>query len=730
MKKHLAIDGQNVILVAHEPPGSEHLGIRMVAAALAEAGFRPRVLSLLSPLALAAIVSETLAARPLLVGVSISDPLVAPLMFAFARLLRQEGFAGHLTAGGALATLQRSEILADHAAIDSVVRHAGEVAIAELARALTAGAFLADVPGLTTRTSEGRGNPQAFSPSRLRPMRAEDLPTVIGIPKAEIAASRGCAGQCAYCGVSALARDLASERQRLGLPGSHVRGNLRRSIDDVADEVADLYHQRGVRIGHFVDDNLLGPDPVVAREWLGDFERALSRRRVGKMAWRLMMEPRAITDDVADLLARLGFLSVLVGFESLTRRGLSTLGRAGTPQASLVAVQRLASRGIAPVINVLALRPEGNLADARAEIVALDRVENYAWDVIPLTVWPGTQLAQDLSARGQLVGRGAGMAWRPDEPAAERFLFALDRLRVGGLAWLLRQPNSVEASFALRAAQWLGLPGATRAHVDRADAWLVTVQRARQGFLAQALDIAESPLSPSEFGQSIESLAQQMNRRLAPLDRDLADLLDSIEWPATGDPGKETAALPSRRLASRWLAGTVYLAITAGCTRTTLSVGAKDAAPSAVSDTAVPSDSITTSDGPTVSSPDVANDRLVFPDAQPDTSSDLLQVADAVPSADDARSDSSDAVCDAAALANFVENAIGGTCQPTNAPAQASYAVLVDVQGRAVELMDLYNKRPALTGSVRQAWLDSMANIRWPCLAGQPVYFSCMFLLY
>ena len=80
-----------------------------------------------------ATVSETLAMQPLLVGVSISDPLVAPLLLAFVRLLRQRGFAGHITAGGALATLERGNLLAAHPAIDSVVRHAGEACVVELA---------------------------------------------------------------------------------------------------------------------------------------------------------------------------------------------------------------------------------------------------------------------------------------------------------------------------------------------------------------------------------------------------------------------------------------------------------------------------------------------------------------------------------------------------------------------------------------------------------------------
>ena len=43
LKQHLS-GRREVVLVAHEPPNCEHLGIRLVAAGLAEAGFRPRVL--------------------------------------------------------------------------------------------------------------------------------------------------------------------------------------------------------------------------------------------------------------------------------------------------------------------------------------------------------------------------------------------------------------------------------------------------------------------------------------------------------------------------------------------------------------------------------------------------------------------------------------------------------------------------------------------------------------
>ena len=95
----------------------------------------------------------------------------------------------------------------------------------------------------------------------MRPLRAEEPPTLIGIPKADVAASRGCAGRCAYCGVSALERDLANERTLLGLDARYPRGSIQRPVGDLAEEVAALYHDRSVRVVRLVDDNLLGPDP-------------------------------------------------------------------------------------------------------------------------------------------------------------------------------------------------------------------------------------------------------------------------------------------------------------------------------------------------------------------------------------------------------------------------------------------------------------------------------------
>jgi radical SAM superfamily enzyme YgiQ (UPF0313 family) len=708
MMKQRLTGRRDVVLVAHEPPNCEHLGIRLVAAGLAEAGFRPRVLPIGAPSSVDARVSETLAMRPFLVGVSISDPLVAPLLLAFVRLLRQRGFAGHITAGGALATLERDKLLADHPAIDSVVRHAGEAVIVELAHALAEEGDLARLPGLTTRLGEGGGNPHAFTPSRLRPLRAETPPTLLGIPKADVATSRGCAGGCAYCGVSALERELDGERQLLGLPASHQRGGIHRPIDDLADEVALLYHDRLVRVVQVVDDNLLGPDPRAALAWLMELEAALARRRVGTMAWRLMAEPSALSDEVVDALARLGALFVLVGIESLTPRGKAALHRRGSLADDVACLHRLARHGIEPILNVLALRPDGTLDDARAELAGLAQLDDFAWEIIPLTVWPGTALAAQLAAKGQLTGQGAGLAWLPSEPEAERFLFALNRLRMGGLAWVTRQPCTLDVLFALRVAHRLGLPGSGRGQVERARALLAQAQRLRRGAIEQAVALALSPLSAREFGQAVEALHQQADSQLAPFDERFACLLDEVTWP----DAHATVQRPSRRLASPWLAHGLMMAMATGgaCAGThEANRPIADAAAEPV--------------------------RFVFPDAPIVTPVDTRPV-DVQPlphescTSDGGQGPSLDASCDIYALEDAIRRATGWGCNARLSSADGTYAVVIDCDGRAIELLRLPDQTPLLSGDARQAWLDSLASDRWPCFAGQSVQFMCPVCLF
>jgi len=97
---------------------------------------------------------------------------------------------------------------------------------------------------------------------------------------------------------------------------------------------------------------------------------------------------------------------------------------------------------------------------------------------------------------------------------------------------------------------------------------------------------------------------------------------------------------------------------------------------------------------------------------------------------DGGQSESLDASCDFHMLEDAVGRAAGCCCGVFLSPANSAYAVVIDCDGRAIELLNLPDQTPLLSGDARQAWLDSLANDRWACFAGQSVQFTCMVCMF
>src|SRR5512147_504881 len=96
-------------LVGREQPGDENLALRYLAAALKRAGHKPEIVPLCGPHDIRDVVARIQTMNASLVGVSISDADVAIDALAFLHFLRSTGFSGHVTCGGALATIGRHE---------------------------------------------------------------------------------------------------------------------------------------------------------------------------------------------------------------------------------------------------------------------------------------------------------------------------------------------------------------------------------------------------------------------------------------------------------------------------------------------------------------------------------------------------------------------------------------------------------------------------------------------
>jgi hypothetical protein len=197
-------------------------------------------------------------------------------------------------------------------------------------------------------------------------------------------------------------------------------------------------------------------------------------------------------------------------------------------------------------------------------------------------------------------------------------------------------------------------------------------------------------------------------------------LLDAIEWPAgEGTPAAPTGK-PSSRLAVRWLAGTVFVAMTASCSSSGLKLKPPSSSDAQVlQDSAAPAQA----DAQGSPAPDTAPDEFSIKQDAPPI---ILPDAWVPPSYD-----VSDAYCDTRSLGQQVALATRTEiCNLAASPAYANTLVVLDGEGRAVDLLTLPDRTPVLSGSARQAWLDAVANMRWPCLAGQEAAFSCAFLLY
>ncbi len=89
---------------------------------------------------------------------------------------------------------------------------------------------------------------------------------------------------------------------------------------------------------------------------------------------------------------------------------------------------------------------------------------------------------------------------------------------------------------------------------------------------------------------------------------------------------------------------------------------------------------------------------------------------------------SSNFSCDQSTLRNVlnssaVQTGYGHDCTEIPAPDSDTVSavyVVVDGEGKVID-----NSIPFDTPDKKQAWLDSLADYRWPCLAGQTIFFFC-----
>lgn len=389
----------------------ENLGLRSIHATAKAAGHDAQLFTFRESTELPQLVSTLLAWKPDVVGLSMIFTRSARDYVGFARELRKVGFVGHLTAGGHFASLNADALLADCAALDTILHGEGEEAILDLLAHL---GDLEAVQGLSRRLPDGRvitTPPRAAVEDlevRPRSTRPDEFDRYLGLPVANMLGSRGCFAACTFCSIAAWSEASGLPRVRMRTP------------EAVADEMADLYHQRGVRLFNFHDDNffLRSKPETLAR--LRALRRRLEQREVGRIGLQVKSRPDTIDPDIVTELELLGVYRVFLGVESNSVKGLKALGRGIKGDQNHVALQLLLERGFHVSFNLLAWEPDCTLADLRDNLAFVERYPQVPLNIVRTEIYGGTPLEAKLRAQGRLEGDLYGYDYRAADPAAQQ----------------------------------------------------------------------------------------------------------------------------------------------------------------------------------------------------------------------------------------------------------------------------------------------------------------------
>jgi len=399
----------NVLLVG--PDFEENLSVRYLISSLRAAGHEATFAAFDGPKDADQVLGTIGGAD--LVGLSMCFQARAREFIALARAMKAARPDLGIVAGGHYASCAARDLLAHHPEIDLVVLHEGERTLAEIADlAALSCERLASIRGIAyregteVRMTAPRPTVQDLDTLPL-PDRSGRVRTQAGVPVAYLLGSRGCIGSCTYCCITTLHR-LA--------PGKSFR---RRSPERVADEMAALYRERGIRQFVFHDDNFLVPSPARNHERFEALAKALESRGVRDIGLVIKCRPQDADASVLRRLRDMGLLRIFFGVETGTEAGLRCLNRKHTVADSERTLDLCKSLGISAQFTIMVFHPDATMATVRDDIAFMRRHADQALNFCRAEIYAGTPLEQRMIAEGRARGDYLARVYSFGDPSVE-----------------------------------------------------------------------------------------------------------------------------------------------------------------------------------------------------------------------------------------------------------------------------------------------------------------------
>ena len=392
------------------PELEENLALRYIHAAAVSGGHDAEIFDFHEPAQIPELVCQVLLYRPDVVGLSMVFTARAREYAQLAAALREAGFTGHIAAGGHFASFHAQQLLEDVPAIDTVLHGEGERAILDLLEHLPS---LSEVAGLSFRDA---GRVRTTAPRRALddidqlppPTRSQTFHTYFGLPIANVLSGRGCFANCDFCSINAWHRKIGGKRFR------------QRSVSNLVAEMARLYHERGVRIYNFHDDNFFLPTPQRNVERFSSIRDELRRQGVGRIGIQIKARPDSIEPQSLAILKEIGLFRVFLGVESNSVNGLKALGRGINTDQNRRALDLIKSAGIHVTFNLLMFEPQCTIDDLRDNIRFIAEQADVPLNFCRTEVYSGTALERRLREQGRLEGTYWGYGYTIADAAAQQ----------------------------------------------------------------------------------------------------------------------------------------------------------------------------------------------------------------------------------------------------------------------------------------------------------------------
>lgn len=506
------------------PDFEENLSIRYLSAALRAEGYETALAPFNSVADMKSVAD--LAGEAELIGLSMSFQSRADEFLELAALIKQRQPDKFIVAGGHYASCAARPLLDNHPELDLIVIHEGERTMVEIAAARTGhGSALQKIAGIAYRDSAR----VCFTEPRPMLDDLDELPfpdrrgparLIAGVPTAYMMGSRGCFGRCSYCCITTLHR-LA--------PGRQFR---QRRPEKIAGEMAQLYHERGIRQFVFHDDNFLVPSVPANHERISALAAAFERHAIRDIALVIKCRPADADRDVLSRLRDMGLLRVFLGIESATQEGLACLERNQTVQEAGRALEVCAGLGISAQFTLMTFHPDATLRTIRADIDFMRCYSSNPQNFCRTEIYAGTPLEKRMIDEGRARGDYRAMVYGIADPAAElacRTAVGLFSPRCWNSGSLMERTIGTDHVAAVMGHFYKGR------RVDelrtRASAWLRKSNEDTVNRLARLIDICDSCREPGDdmFGSALNDLKVDESESLQRLLTEGAGLRTEID---------------------------------------------------------------------------------------------------------------------------------------------------------------------------------------------------------